>query len=205
MIEASAVGANTIRIMLRRRTLWIAAVVALAAGCASIEQPPPEPPLPRAAPPSAWSPFKEPPGVFSPAVTQANIANTICVPGWTATVRPPTSYTQALKRSMLTRVGMDPKDAISYELDHFVPLAIGGDPRSVDNLWLQRWDGEWNARVKDRLERRMQLMVCAGAITLHAARVAVQSDWHAAYRRYVAPDPSLAPRGTGLEEDEVVE
>ena len=72
------------------------------------------------------------------------------------------------------------------------------------NLWLQRWDGEWNARVKGRLERRMQLMVCAGAITLHAARVAVQSDWHAAYRKYVAPDPSLVPRGTGLEEDEVV-
>ena len=100
---------------------------------------------------------------------------------------------------------MDPKDAISYELDHFVPLAIGGDPRSVDNLWLQRWDGEWNARVKDRLERRMQLMVCAGAITLHAARVAVQSDWHAAYRKYVAPDRSVVPRGSGLEGDEVIE
>ena len=120
-------------------------------------------------------------------------------------MRPPTSYTQALKRTMLIRIGVDPKNAIAYELDHFVPLAIGGHPRSEDNLWLQRWDGEWNARIKDRLERRLQLMVCAGQITLDAARIAIQSDWHAAYRQYVAPDPSIVPRDMAGEEDEVVE
>jgi hypothetical protein len=120
-------------------------------------------------------------------------------------VRPPTSYTQALKRTMLARAGLDPGTAIAYELDHFVPLAVGGHPCSEDNLWLQRWDGEWNARVKDRLERRLQLMVCANAITLDAARAAVQRDWRAAYRKYVAPDPSVVPRGMESEEDEVVE
>jgi hypothetical protein len=49
---------------------------------------------------------------------------------------------------MMTPAGLNPKDAIKYEPDHFVPLAIGGHPRSEDNLWLQSWDGEWNARVK---------------------------------------------------------
>ncbi len=191
-----------------RRPWWILAAVALAAGCASIERPAATPPtLPAAtrAAPEVRSPFTEPPGVFSVDVVQANVSTTICVPGWTATVRPPTSYTQALKRTMLSRVGVDPKNAIVYELDHFVPLAIGGHPRSEDNLWLQRWDGEWNARVKDRLERRLQLMVCAGALTLDAARSAVRSDWRAAYRQYVAPDPSQVPRGMELEEDAVVE
>jgi hypothetical protein len=138
-------------------------------------------------------------------VIQSNIAKTICVAGWTTTVRPSTSFTQALKRTMLTRAGLDPKEAIKYELDHFVPLAVGGHPRSEDNLWLQRWDGDWNARVKDRLERRLQVMVCAGQITLHAARTAVQHDWHAAYKRYVAADPAAVPRGMEMEEEEVVE
>jgi len=63
----------------------------------------------------------------------------------------------------------------------------------------------WNARIKDRLERRLQVMVCAGEITLHTARTAIQHDWHAAYRKYVAADPSALPRGMELEEDEVVE
>jgi hypothetical protein len=48
-------------------------------------------------------------------------------------------------------------------------------------------------------------MVCANAITLDAARAAVQRDWRAAYRKYVAPDPSVVPRGMESEEDEVVE
>ena len=43
------------------------------------------------------------------------------------------------------------------------------------------------------------------AITLDAARTAVKQDWRAAYRKYVAPDPSLVPRGMESEEEEVVE
>src|SRR5450432_569384 len=81
------------------------------------------------------------------------------------------------------------------KLDHFVPLAIGGHPRSEDNLWLQRWDGEWNARIKDRLERRLQMMVCAGRLTLHIARTAVQDDWRAPNMKYVAAKPAAVPRG----------
>jgi hypothetical protein len=138
-------------------------------------------------------------------VTQINVDKTICVPGWTATVRPSTSYTQGLKRLMLTRASLPPADAVKYELDHLVPLAIGGHPRSEDNLWLQRWDGAWNARVKDRLERRLQVMVCAGEINLHTARTAVQHDWHAAYRKYVAADRTVIPRGMELEEEEVTD
>ena len=38
------------------------------------------------------------PGVLNPDVTQANIRSTICRHGWTSTIRPPSSYTDALKR-----------------------------------------------------------------------------------------------------------
>jgi hypothetical protein len=37
------------------------------------------------------------PGVLNPNVRQATIGKTICKSGWTATIRPPVSYTNALK------------------------------------------------------------------------------------------------------------
>ena len=183
--------------------LWAAALLALASGCTTVLPPVQE----RGIPP--WvdarivrSPLTEPPGALSAEVTQASISTTICTPGWTATVRPGTSYTQGVKSKFLKEAGLDPDRAVDYELDHFVPLALGGHPRSLDNLWLQRWDGEWNAHLKDRLERRLQVMVCEGRLTLRAAQTAVERSWKRAYRRYV-----IQTRGTGgeLEEGEVVE
>ena len=149
------------------------------------------------------SPFVEPPGVLLADVTQATISTTICVSGWTATVRPSTSYTQGVKRRMLLQAGLDPSEALKYELDHFVPLALGGHPRSLDNLWLQTWDGQWSARVKDRLEHTLQVMVCAGKISLEAARTAIQGGWEDAYRRFVGSNQ--APTVMGIEEEEVME
>jgi hypothetical protein len=39
------------------------------------------------------------PGVRYSKVTQATLAKTVCVSGWTKTIRPPASYTNALKRA----------------------------------------------------------------------------------------------------------
>ena len=41
------------------------------------------------------------PGATNPAVTQANIQQTICKANYTATIRPPASYTTKLKISQL--------------------------------------------------------------------------------------------------------
>lgn len=41
------------------------------------------------------------PGAVNPSVSQANIAQTICVSGWTATIRPPSSLTTSLKEEQL--------------------------------------------------------------------------------------------------------
>jgi hypothetical protein len=45
------------------------------------------------------------PGATWSRVTQGNIHSTICKSGWTATVRPSESYTEALKRSQLRLYG----------------------------------------------------------------------------------------------------
>ena len=189
-----------------RRALVCFSLVALLGGCATVERP--TEPAPRDGPPNTFtarSPFEEPPGALSPAINQANIATTICVAGWTTTVRPPTSYTQSVKRHMLAQVGAPASEASQYELDHFVPLALGGNPTSLENLWLQRWLGSWNARIKDRLERRLQVLVCDGKVSLAAARNAIRKGWKAAYANYVDGGGG-APRGMEPDDgDEPVE
>ena len=80
------------------------------------------------------------PGVTNPNVTQANIQETICKSGWTATVRPPASYTNNLKKEGITQYGYDDSKLADYEEDHFIPLEIGGNPKDPGNLWPEPYD-----------------------------------------------------------------
>src|SRR5437867_1147538 len=78
--------------------------------------------------PDLSRPPAETPGAVDPRVTQGNLATTVCVPGYTATVRPPSSYTNGLKVHQLLSPRYADKDPASYEEDHRVPLAVGGAP-----------------------------------------------------------------------------
>jgi hypothetical protein len=66
-------------------------------------------------------------------VTQANIDQTICVSGYTTTVRPPESVTEAVKVRAMAAYGL--AGLGSYELDHLIPLELGGAPADIRNLW----------------------------------------------------------------------
>ena len=128
------------------------------------------------------------PGAVSLAVTQSNIYSTICVSGYTKTVRPPFSYTNRLKYSQLDS-GYNYRgdtSAHDYEEDHLVPLEVGGSPSSVKNLWPQPWLVTWNAGKKDQLENKMHTLVCSGSISLAAAQKVFMSNWIAGYQKYVA-------------------
>ena len=57
------------------------------------------------------------PGVLNPDVTQANIRSTICRHGWTATIRPPTEYTNALKTKQMRQYG-ETGSRSDYQEDH---------------------------------------------------------------------------------------
>lgn len=127
----------------------------------------------------------EPAGALNADVSQTSIQQTICVPGWTASVRPSTSYTNGVKLKLMREQGVAPSVAFRYELDHYVPLALGSHPRDPRNLWLQPWVGEWGARTKDRLEVKMKTLVCSDRLTLESAQEAVRVNWRIAYRLYV--------------------
>ena len=117
------------------------------------------------------------PGAYNPDVTQSTINSTICVSGWTATVRPPTSYTNPLKVQGIADYGYSDTNVSDYEEDHLVPLELGGAPRATGNLWPEPRYGTKTATTKDGVETKLKNAVCAGTITLSAARSAIRSNW----------------------------
>lgn len=123
-------------------------------------------------------------GALNHAVEQATIQTTVCVPGYTKSVRPSTSYTNAVKAKLMRRAGIPEDEAAEYELDHIVPLALGGHPSSLQNLELQSWEGQDGAKKKDRLEIKLQCLVCSGQLSLDEARRDIAGDWRGAYHHY---------------------
>ncbi|GAA1990891.1 hypothetical protein [Catenulispora subtropica] len=117
------------------------------------------------------------PGAYNPNVTQSTIGSTICVSGWTTTVRPPTSYTNALKAQGIIDYGYSDTSMADYEEDHLVPLELGGDPRDPANLWPEPHYGTPNSSTKDGVETKLKNAVCAGRITLASARSAIKTNW----------------------------
>ncbi len=113
------------------------------------------------------------PGVINPNVTQGNIHETICVSGWTATIRPSTSYTNDLKLKQMREYGFT--DSIKeHEEDHLIPLSFGGHPTDPKNLWPQP-DAAPNP--KDAVESKLKAAVCSGAMPLSVAQEKISNNW----------------------------
>lgn len=119
------------------------------------------------------------PGATNPQVTQANIQQTICTRGWTATIRPPQSVTGAEKRANALSYGYTGSTRTS-EYDHLVPLELGGDPNDPRNLWVEPNDNP-NAtsfgNAKDPVENAARAAVCSGTMPLAEAQYEIATDW----------------------------
>ena len=113
------------------------------------------------------------PGARDPAVKQSTIATTICVKGYTDTVRPPTRITKVEKIASMAAYG-DTLPAAHYEYDHLVSLQLGGSPNDARNLWPE--PGKI-PNPKDRLENRLRRDVCAHKTSLIAAQRAIAKHW----------------------------
>jgi hypothetical protein len=106
------------------------------------------------------------PGVLNPDVTEANIKATICVHGWTKTIRPPTSYTNALKEKQMREYGVG-GSLSDYQEDHLISLEIGGHPTDPRNLWPEPYP---RASEVDSIENDLNAKVCAGELSLEDAQ-----------------------------------
>jgi hypothetical protein len=128
----------------------------------------------------------------SSLTTNAHLAQSIPVlskrtsqtPGYTKTVRPPSSYTAQLKREQMRELRL-PGTAHDYHEDHLVPLCVGGHPSDPLNLWPEPVAGQWSASVKDQLEGSICRAVCNGAMTLHEGQeIFLRPDWTKEYERF---------------------
>ena len=106
------------------------------------------------------------PGVLNPDVTQATIRSTICVHGWTRTIRPPSDYTSRLKLEQMRAYGLrgGPHD---FQEDHLISLELGGHPTDPRNLWPEPYP---RAADVDAIENELNDAVCSGRISLDAAQ-----------------------------------
>ena len=127
------------------------------------------------------------PGALNPAVTQATIDSTICVSGWTGTIRPSESFTNALKVKQIGQYGYTDTRTSSYEEDHLISLELGGAPADARNLWPEPYtdslpDGRpTGAYTKDAFETKLKDEICAGTITLAQAQGDIGDHWVHAY------------------------
>src|SRR5580704_1476035 len=131
------------------------------------------------------------PGAADSRVTQDNLSSTICASGWSKKVRPSASATDPIKRERMTAYGVSDQPAADYELDHLIPIEMGG-ATEVKNLWPQPALPVPGFHEKDKLEGQydghsvagLHGLVCSGQMDLATAQRAFSENWYAAYEQY---------------------
>jgi hypothetical protein len=124
------------------------------------------------------------PGATNPAVSQANVGTTICLPGYAKTVR---HVATLVKHVVYAEYGIARSAQRNYVIDHLIPLEVGGgnDPK---DLWPEL---KAEAKVKDELEGQMHTAVCNGSVTLAAAQASFLNGGEAGPP--ATPAPMTAP------------
>ncbi len=142
------------------------------------------------------------PGVTNPAVTQATIGQTICIPGWSQSVRPPASVTESQKRVAIASYGYYDGHALGpYEFDHLISISLGGALDSPKNLWPEPdYSGvptsSFYLNPKDKLEIQLHSLVCEKRMSLASAQKLLSTTWVTGYRKWIGPvTPTQPPRG----------
>jgi hypothetical protein len=123
------------------------------------------------------------PGAFYSGLTRA----VLCGRGFhTSAVR---NVPQSEKLAVEREYGLAPAYyGRSLEIDHIVPLELGGS-NAIANLFPEGANARPGYHVKDRLEDRLHQLVCAGRMSLAAARAGIARDWPALYRRVFGVPP----------------
>jgi hypothetical protein len=120
------------------------------------------------------------PGALNPAVRQSTIDRTICVSGWTETVRPSESVTEREKLASMAAYG-DARTASNYEYDHLVSLELGGAVNDARNLWPEPGG---SPNPKDSAENALHDMVCDRELPLARAQHIIATRWVAFARSH---------------------
>lgn len=97
----------------------------------------------------------------------------ICITGYSATVR---NVSVSLKKKVFTQYGIKyPVPFGSYEVDHLIPLALGGS-NDIANLWPKSADypGFYEKNITGNY---LKEEVCRGSIALSVAQERIANNW----------------------------
>jgi hypothetical protein len=117
----------------------------------------------------------------SPGKVATTNVDRICTPGYTGRVR---NVSQRTKDSVYWRYGVRRHSTGQYEIDHIIPLELGGS-NSATNLFPEAANPTPGFHQKDRLENRLHALVCAGDLNIRVAQKAIATNWVKAFSRYV--------------------
>ncbi len=97
-----------------------------------------------------------------------------CVQGYTKTVR---SVSVSLKKKVYREYDVPyPPPFGSYEADHFIPLALGGN-NDIANLFPEAAQPKPGFREKDLVENYLHEQVCLGNMSLSSAQKKISANW----------------------------
>ena len=99
----------------------------------------------------------------------------------------------------LIEYGLPPGPHPEVEIDHLIPLGVGGadDDR---NKWPEprrNIEPQWNAERKDRLEWKLRDLICAGELDVREAQHMMAEDWVEAYGRFFRERDNFFPPTVG--------
>lgn len=110
------------------------------------------------------------PGAIFPGAALTDI----CVAGYSKTVR---NVSTKLREEVYAEYGIPyPEPRGTYEVDHLIPLAIGGS-NDIANLFPQPAAPAPGFREKDIVEVYLQEEVCAGRVALAVAQERISENW----------------------------
>jgi hypothetical protein len=115
------------------------------------------------------------PGAVFPDATPTEV----CVPGYTKQVR---SVSTKLRKQVYAAYAIAyPQPTGTYELDHLIPLALGGS-NDAANLFPEARDPAPGFKEKDVVEVYLYGELCAGHIDMAAAQAQIANNWLAVYQ-----------------------
>ena len=170
-------------------------IVALSRGCRESTPPLPEP-TPRPAGKSTPVPAGQPkynlnaPILPNPKLTPGDALDVtprdFCTPGYSQKVR---DVPESVKRKVYELYGIKNRQPAEYEIDHLIPLQLGGS-NSIRNLWPHsRHLPNWHARMKTEVGQEMYRRVCRGELDYKVAQREIAHNWIAAYKKYMQSEP----------------
>jgi hypothetical protein len=133
------------------------------------------------------------PGALNPAVKQSTIDQTICVSGYTKTIRPSASVTDREKLASMAAYGDASRSPHDFEYDHLVSLELGGAVNDPRNLWPEPGA---SPNPKDSVEDHLHSLVCDGQMPLAKAQHIIATGWVSYAKTHTGSPPAPKPAPT---------